>query len=162
MGRGSLRRLAIPLAVFLALPLFVVYSHSVAWPIAHGALPNQMAAADSIASRLEPGEPIFVLGSEPKYYFLTDRYSHWPPLFVGYEADTLNPVSRLRRAIESTAGLRYVVVVEGNTEPVRSMVDEIRGDGRLEFRMVVHRLETVELYRLPDDWAGFKYGRPPR
>lgn len=61
-----------------------------------------------IRSHTQPGDPLFVLGSEAYYYFLCDRYSPWrfPQLYPGQTGDYAG--RQVVEAIEK-AHVRYVI-----------------------------------------------------
>lgn len=146
--------LLVPLAAVALFPTVRHYVLYVVPPVADGVLARQIAAADRIRSYLEPGEPLYLLGAEPKYYFLSGHYPDDPVYFIMPENAHMRPPEMVREILTSTPGLRYVVVVEpGVLEPVRDVADEVRARSHEVFCEQIGRTERVCLYRLPEDWA---------
>jgi len=154
--------LAVAAAAVLLVPTARHYVLYVGPDLAADVLGQQIATARHIEAFLEPGEPMYVLGGEDRYYFLTGRYRHHPPVFVVPTNRGLTPPTDLWRRMNGTPGLRYVALVEGELGAVEDIAETVRARSRVAFRARVGNMETVTLYRLPADWATVSLGRPPR
>jgi len=146
------RNAVILLAAVTFLPMGRHYALWMVPRIARGELGQQIAVAKRIEEYLGPGEPLYVLGSEPKYYFLTGHYHPNRHLFILAEDLHMIPTARLHRVLNATEGLRYVVIVDTALDPVRETVEAIRSRAELVCETDVGELEHVQLYRLPTGW----------
>jgi hypothetical protein len=62
--------------------------------------------------------------------------------------------------LANTPGLRHVLIAHGTLGDLRRAADEIRQRSLLLLRERVEGQETVELYRLPEDWRGVTTSGP--
>jgi hypothetical protein len=117
-------------------------------PLAEGQLAQQERIATRISGYLQPGEPLYVLGAEPKYYVMTHHFHPDRVVFVLENWLSICPPETIIDMLKGTKGLRYVAIVEGNIEDVRVATEQIQTNGALVFTERVGDLETVSLYRV--------------
>ena len=158
-------RWVVGLAALTLLPTARHYALYIVPPLRERVLDQQLAVAQRIRGYLAPGEPLYVLGAEPKYYFLTGHYHPDPYVYNVLLDRNWRPPEELHHALAHTPGLRYVAVVKGDIEPLLQTVEKVRARAHLVFEAHIGNLETVWFYRLPDEWgspSSLSADRPPR
>ena len=152
VARGCLvrfpRRWVIAALAILSLGTVRHYAAYVIPPLLRGELAQQMAVSDRIASHLLPGEPLYVLGGEPKYYVFTGHFHTDEVVFVIKDWEHLRPPQTVWDIIMNTPGLYHVLVVEGDLSAVGPVVEAVREQGTHLFTQRIGKLETVSLYRI--------------
>ncbi len=147
-GATSRRVLLAAIALTMLIPAGRIYGKFVVPQVIQNGLGRQMDVARRIESHLQPDEPIITAGNESQYYFLTRRYRHFPPTFIDPWSSALWSPADLAAALDTTQGLRYVVLASGDTSAVAEAFARIRRDGERIFDERIPGRERVELYRL--------------
>ncbi|HPC46297.1 MAG TPA: glycosyltransferase family 39 protein [Candidatus Latescibacteria bacterium] len=147
LRRYSGRQLIAALAI-LSLGTVRHYATYVIPPLVRGEYFQQKAVGERIASYLLPGEPLYVLGGEPKYYLLSGHFHTDEVVFVIKDWEHLRPPQTVWDIIQNTPGLYHVLVVQGDLSVVGPVVEVVREEGQHLFTRRVGELETVSLYRI--------------
>lgn len=127
------------------------YAAYVVPPLVRGEYFQQKAVGDQISSHLLPGEPLYVLGGEPKYYMFSGHFHPDEVVFVIKDWEHLRPPQTVWDIIMNTPGLSHVLVVEGDLSAVGPVVDAVQAQGQHLFTERVGGLETVSLYRIKSE-----------